>query len=183
VKAGAWTGGPYFFGSSSGYESTFATSTPNTPGYTSSSNCPGCNQDSIGGACTFVRADVDSFTGKWLGIFTLITPNLGYTGKLGDSSVHAIGITNSSQTFPVYAYGESAFDFAQLQTSAQDGRANLLPVLLWAQRDSTTTGFSLGDIPNVFFTNGVGNGFSNASEYALGAATYKMFPHFCVLKQ
>jgi hypothetical protein len=184
VKAGAWTGGPYFFGSSSGYWSTFAGSPANYPGYTSSSNCPGCNQDVWGGCCTFVRADVDSFTGKWICIYTGSAADQGFTGKLGDTSIKASTIGSANPNIPVYAYGDTALDFQQVQTSDQDGRANLLPVLLWALRDGTTTGFSpLGTIPNVFCTNGVGNGFSNASEYVLGAQTYKMFPHFCVVKQ
>ncbi|MGH9781684.1 MAG: hypothetical protein ACRD33_07665, partial [Candidatus Acidiferrales bacterium] len=66
----------------------------------------------------------------------------------------------------------------------QDGRANLLPILLWVLRDGTTTGFSpLGTIPNVFVSNGVGNGFSNASDYVIGAKTYRMFSNFAVAKQ
>jgi hypothetical protein len=83
----------------------------------------------------------------------------------------------------MYAQTDSNFEFQNLQTSAQDGRANLLPVYLWANRDGASTGFSLlGSLPIVFASNGVGNGFSNASEYAIGSDTYKMFPNFAVLK-
>jgi hypothetical protein len=84
---------------------------------------------------------------------------------------------------PVYAYSNAGTEFQFLQTSLQDGRANLLPILLWVLRDGGSTGRSLlGDIPNVFSTNAVGNGFSQASDYPLGGDTYKLFPHFAVKK-
>jgi hypothetical protein len=109
-------------------------------------------------------------------------PTKGYTGKLGDSSVYPNPDTIALKTFPTYGFSPTTeSDFWQLQTSALDGRANLLPILLWVLRDGTTTGFSLlGDIPNVFQSNGVGNGFSNAEEYLLGSDTYMMFPNFAV---
>lgn len=177
-QAGTFTGGAYFFGSSNGYQSTISSPSAGEPGYTTTSLCPGTNEDAYTFASTFVRADVDSFTGKWLSIGGPATSVLGYTGKLGASSVGAA----SGHTFPAYNNSGSQ-DFINLQTSEQDGRANLLPVLLWANRDSTTTGYSiLGSLPICFASNGVGNGFSNASEYSIGAATYKMFPNFAILK-
>jgi hypothetical protein len=183
-KAGSYTGGPYFFGPSSGYYTSFTFAGANTPGYTSSSECPFANMDQIGGGCGFVRADVDSWTGKWVGIFNATGgANQGFTGKEGDTSVHA---KNSAMktNFPVYAYSAVPYQFQSEQTSQQDGRANLLPIILWALRDGTTTGFSmLGTPPNIFATNAIGNGFSNADEYVLGATTYKLFPNFAVVKQ
>jgi hypothetical protein len=187
LKAGSYTGGPYFFGSSSGYYASYPYSGPNTPGYTSTSDCPGVNSDGIGAAPCFVRADVDAFTGKWIGIYgpgMNGSPNdQGFTGKGGDTSVR--GLTTSMKTnFPVYAYSHLPYHFEYEQTSELDGRVNLLPVILWVIRDSTTTGYSmLGTIPNVFVCNGVGNGFSNAEEYVLGSTTYKLFPNFAVVKQ
>src|ERR1700738_1969202 len=67
VKAGAWTGGPYFFGSASGYYTPYPSAPANYPGFTSSSDCPFINQDMLGNGCGFVRADVDTWTGKWVG--------------------------------------------------------------------------------------------------------------------
>lgn len=183
-KAGSYTGGAYFFGSSSGYYTSYGSAGANTPGFTSSSDCPGVTFDQIGGAPCFVRADVDSFTGKWIGIFGQNSgANQGDQGKHGESSVHAT--FGSMQTFfPVFAYSTANYQFQYEQTSQQDSRANLLPIFLWVNRDGTTTGYSLlGSIPNVFSTNGVGHGFSNADEYVIGSATYKMFPNFAVLKQ
>ena len=183
-KAGSYTGGAYFFGSSSGYYTSFTSAGSNVPGYTSTSDCPFVNGAQIGGGCGFVRADVDSWTGKWVGIWNSPSGNdQGFTGKQGDSSVCGTNRT-MKPNFPVYAYSQSATHFQYQQTSQQDGRANLLPLILWALRDGTTTGYSmLGTAPNIFSSNAVGNGFSNADEYVLGATTYKLFPGFAVVKQ
>jgi hypothetical protein len=182
VTAGTITGGAYFFGSACGYGAGTAAGA-NVAGYTSTSACPGTNADSLFAApVCWVRADVDSFTGKWISIGPSTTGIEGYTGKIGAGSVKAHGV-NTTLSVPSYAQSDGVGEFQALQTSAQDGRANLLPVYLWALRDSTTTGFSmLGSLPTVFFSNGVGNGFSNASEYAIGAQNYLMFPNFAVLK-
>lgn len=182
-KAGAYTGGAYFFGSSSGYFGTVAGPPVNWPGYTTTAVCPGVSVDVGGCPCTYVRADVDSFTSKWISVSNNGTGAQGFTGKTGDSSLlPPTGSPNAN--IPVYFLGGgSAAEFQFSQTSQQDGRANLLPVLLWVNRDGTSTGFSLlGSLPMVFYSNGVGNGFSNATEYAIGADTYKMFPNFAVLK-
>jgi hypothetical protein len=181
-KAGSYTGGAYFFGSTSGNYTSFTGSGANSPGFTSTSDCPFPRADQQGGGCGFVRADVDSWIGKWIGIVQ--AGNFGSTGKAGDTSICGKG-SSLSTNFPVYAYSSSiSSHFQNEQTSQQDGRANLLPLMLWALRDGTTTGFSmLGTVPNVFFTNGVGRGFSNVDEYLLGGTTYKMFPNFAVVKQ
>ncbi len=181
-KAGAWTGGPYFFGSTSGF---YLAATPpaGTPGFDLTADCPFPNSDFYGASCGFVRADVDSFVGKWIGITTSTGADDGYMGKAGDVSMRGMGRTMKTN-FPVYEYNDFAYQFQKEQTSAQDGRANLLPLILWVLRDGTTTGFSmLGTVPYVFFTNGVGNGFSAGDEYVIGSTTYKVFPNFAVVKQ
>lgn len=183
VKAGSFTGGPYFFGSTSGYYTSFTSAGAGTPGMTATADCPLVPLDGIAGGTGFVRADVDSFTGKWVGIDNASGADQGATSTPGDSSVRGT-FTTMKRNFPVYAYSSSAFEFEQQQVSAQDGRANLLPIILWARRDGTTTGFSmLGTVPNVVCTNAVGNGFANADEYSLGSDTWKIFPNFAVLKQ
>lgn len=183
-KAGSYTGGAYFFGSSSGFYTSDTFTGANVPGYTTTSDCPGVDTDAVGGCPCFVRADVDSFTGKWIGIFnTTSGPDQGSTGKRGETSVKQRD-NNLLPNYPVYANAQANYQFQYEQTSQQDSRANLLPILLWVLRDSTTTGYSLlGSIPNVFWSNGVGHGFSNADEYVIGSDTYKMFPNFAVLKQ
>jgi len=182
-KAGSYTGGPYFFGSSSGFYTSVTSAGAGVPGFTSSTDCPFVNGDGEGAGCGFVRADVDSWTGKWVGIWNSASGgDTGFTGKQGDSSVYGTNRVMKTN-YPVYAFAAGTPQFQNVQTSEQDGRANLLPLILWVLRDSTTTGFSmLGTAPNIFFTNAVGNGFSNADEYVLGGTTYKLFPHFCVVK-
>ena len=182
TKAGSWTGGPYFFGSTSGYGTTSGGGGA-SEGFNITSDCPFVRMDALNAACGFVRADVDTFTGKWLAISPTTNASYGYQGKVGDSSVR--GYANAMPVnFPVYAYSSYSYHFQYEQVSAQDGRANLLPILLWALRDGTTTGYSLlGTVPNVFVANAVGNGFSPADEYVLGGTTYKLFPNFAVVKQ
>lgn len=183
VTAGTITGGAYFFGSSSGFNGNTSSPGASTPGYTTTAPCPGVNGDNITDLSVFyVRADVDSFTGKWISGGPNLSANEGYTGKIGASSVRATGIA-STNSVPSYAQSDNATEFQALQTSAQDGRTNLLPVYLWANRDGTTTGFSLlGSLPTVFCSNGVGKGFSAASIYTIGSDNYIMFPNFAVLK-
>ena len=189
-KCGTWTGGPYFSGSSPCY--TFAATglPPNYWGYTGTSPCPGCAADYYFNIQVwYVRVDVDSFIGKWVSGDTTNTQGIyGYTGKFGRSSVAPSFGYGMPSDVPIYAQsggnqvqGQQS-DFQFTQTSALDSRANLLPVLLYAQRDNGQYSL-LGSIPNIFSTDGVGKGFSQASEYVLGTATYKMFPNFCVLKQ
>ena len=195
TKAGTWTGGPYFLGSTSGYWAGSNFGGAIVTGFTATSNCPGCVDDGVNGAngalasAAFVRCDVDSFTGKWITISDTATGSQGYTGRNGSSSVFgSVAPTASTVNYAgaPFVPGASPQQFQFMQTSAIDGRVNLLPVLWWVGRDgsgSQTGGFSLiGSLPTIFFSNGVGNGFAPAGEYAIGADTYKMFPNFAVLK-
>ena len=184
-KAGSWTGGPYFFGSTGGYNTSWTTGSANLAGLTSTTDCPFVGSDPGTTAVGFVRVDVDSFTGKWIAIATAAVnaANRGYQGKQGETSVRGLSVTMANN-FPVFGYNAYGYQFQNEQVSAQDGRANLLPILLWALRDATSTGFSLiGSVPNIFVSNAVGNGFSSADEYVLGGTTYKLFPNFAVVKQ
>jgi hypothetical protein len=189
LKSGSFTGGPYMFGSSGGYYTSYTFAGSNLPGYTSTSDCPGADADQIGSCPTFVRADVDSFTGKWLGIWVNSTSqDQGYQGKRGESSVKTTNVNPSPQnSYPVYCSSGSSsspFDFSESLTSVLDGRANLVPPLLWALRDGSTAGYTLlGKIPYVFETNAVGRGFAAGSDYTIGGTTYKLFPNFAVVKQ
>jgi len=186
AKCGSWTGGQYFFGSSSGHELGFNSITPPSPGYLTTTGCPGCFGDSSGGAIQncYVCADVDSFTGKWVGIGASIGATIGYTGKNGASPVlqAGAGVVSPPTQIPIYASSTAATQFQNRQVSQLDARANLLPVLLWAARD--VSGYSpLGQIPNVFWANATTQGFAPASVYSIGAADYMLFPNFGVLKQ
>jgi hypothetical protein len=106
---------------------------------------------------------------------------------LGFQSPGGGGLTTPQQhtQFPNYAQSYSATpgSFQHNQVSAQDGRANLLPCLLYVQRDGSGPGYSpLGTVPTIFVTSAVGQGFSPASDYVIGADTYTMFPYFAVKK-
>jgi hypothetical protein len=134
-----------------------------------------------------MRADIDSFTGKWIAISDNTGAGQGYTGKNGGSPI--FGGQGMRVEIPCYSdtANSASTRFQFKQTSQLDGRANLLPILLWGARD--VSGYSpLGTIPFIFYTNAIGNGYSNAQEITLGPTTYKLFPGannggFAVVKQ
>ena len=191
-KCGTWTGGPYFLASSCGESgANQSPPNPNEAGYNVTSLCPGAHDpDPLGGAAAFVRCDSDSFVGKWIPISDITDPNSGYTGRSGSSSVAGPNVppATSIARYAVGAYsaGSAPQPFQWMQTSALDGRVNLLPVLWWVGRDGSTAdagGFSLiGSLPTIFFSNGVGNGFVSGAIYTIGSDDYMMFPNFAVLK-
>lgn len=187
-KAGAWTGGMYFLGSSAGYYSPYQFFSANTPGFTKTSDCPGSLNDAEGAPAGFVLCDVDTWTGKWVTIGDSTSTQF-YTGRNGTTAV--IGQTAPSASIPRYAQNVFSIfanpqPFQFHQTSVLDGRANLLPVNWFAGRDGAsgnTGGFSLiGSLPMIFSATAVGSGFLPASDYVIGPDTYKVFPNFAVLK-
>lgn len=194
TKSGTWTGGMYFGASTGFVASAYQGYGAGNPGWTESSPCPGSHEDVQFYPNAFVRCDSDSFTGKWIAIGDNTGVQSGYTGRTGASSVYSSdqthGGTAPPTSIPRYAVfadtsSSNPHEFQFQQTSVLDGRVNLLPVLWWVARDpsSGSVGFSLiGSLPMIFFSNGVGNGFVPAGEYAIGGDTYKMFPNFAVLK-
>lgn len=178
TKAGAFTGGQYFYGSINIRE--LGTAGSASPGSTNgpSALCPGFNLDFASVFTMFLRADVDTFINNWVAMgFNTFAPS-GYNGKNGYSSV--VGLS-SSQPTDIIRYQDASFQLNQV--SQLNSQANLLPVLLWVARDGGGSSL-VGVIPNVFLTNGVNaGGFSKASIYALGAQNYMMFPNFAVVKQ
>jgi hypothetical protein len=190
-KCGTWTGGPYFLASSAGETAANGAPTPNEAGYNVTSFCPGAHDaDPTGGAAAFVRCDSDSFVGKWIPIGDVTDPNGGFTGRSGSSSVAGTNVVPATSIARYatgsYSAGSNPQPFQWMQTSALDGRVNLLPVLWWVGRDGSTYssgGFSLiGSLPTIFFSNGVGNGFVPGAIYTIGSDDYMMFPNFAVLK-
>jgi hypothetical protein len=177
AKTGTWTGGAYFFAAVGG--SNFGLSAP-APGSQLSAYCPGGDSDWGQDAAMFVRADVDSFAGKWLGVSPTTGLANGYTGKVAESSVYtSVPPSNSLARYK----GASGATFLQDRlTSVLHAEASLLPVLIWAARDSG--GYSLlGSLPFIFASNGVGNGFAAAEVYPFGSDNFTMFPNFAVKKQ
>lgn len=176
-KAGSWTGGMYFFSAWAGYWMGPGSQTDGGAGSSSvSAYCPFSYGDYKQCSSSFVRADVDSFIGKWLCMGAMTNPVHGYTGKYLMSPLS--GVIGSSTYIPTYD------TFRDRQTSAMNSQANLLPIRLYAIRD--TGGYSLtGDAPVVYWTNAVsgGYGYSAGSVHSIGADNYMMFPYFAVLKK
>jgi hypothetical protein len=184
---GAITGGDYFFAPWGPYfaHQNFGGSPHPGDAILLTANCPGIPLDPSTNSALFARVDVDSFTGKWVaGGPGLSTDEFGFTGKTGNSPIGGTGtgFTSSTQIPNYYSIFGAQGDFSS-QVSAQDGRVNLLPIVLYALRDGSGTGYSpFGSLPTIYFCSGVGSGFSAGEDYVIGADTYTVFPNFAVLK-
>lgn len=172
TKAGSWTGGGFFFGPISEY---YGYITSGEGSSAATALCPCSQSDANGYACAFVRADVDAFTSKWVGISKVQTGSVsGYTGKHGASSIE--GGSTCHDEIP-----QCSALFMARQTSSINSQANLIPIRIFAARDAG--GFSLiGTVPGIFAANATDNGFSKGEEILIGADTYKLFPNFAVKK-
>ena len=175
TKSGSWTGGPYFFAPVHGYsfasDSTSAAGAQNGP----TAKAPFVYSDSVFSAANaYVRADVDVFTGKWLGCTgSLSQPSGGYTGRNFVSEFR--GGTAVVTGIPTMEY------FVERSFSTMTSSATLVPIRVWAIRDSG--GYSLlGVVPNIFYSIATDKGFSAGTEITIGADTYKVFPNFAVRK-
>ena len=167
-KVGVWTGGEYFFGALAGYA--FRYTAAKTPGKDMHSDCPAAQNVH---AAALVRADVDTFIGKWLGVGSSTYPERGYTGMNAASSVVGDGKP------PVDIASYSGLD--SRATNQAVLTAALLPVKLWAPRPGS--GYSLlGDIPNVFFSSAANAPLSLqiGSVIKYGADEYALYPNFAV---
>jgi hypothetical protein len=163
VKIGTWTGGQYFGASLDVTQLSYIIAGNNIPGFAYSTYGPGV---CINFPAAYVRADVDAFTSKWIGIGRTTTVGNGYTGKVGSSNATAEDT------------GQNGLDIAFLidrGTSNLTGQSLLFPAVLTVVRDSP--GFSfLGSIPNAFITNACCRGFSAGSIYQWGTDNYMLFP-------
>jgi hypothetical protein len=168
--AGSITGGQYFFGSSSIYSAYDTAAFYEGHGLTARMPMSAGNYtDSI----SFVKCDVDTFTGKWLSGGSNTSGTLGYTGKIFNCAFPSS--SGPANEVPNY------YNFSDRQTSVLNSMANLLPQHVYAQRDGG--GYSIiGTVPHIFYTNAVGRGFAAGADYLLGADTYKIFTNFAVRK-
>lgn len=177
TKAGTVTGGWWFVGTV-GW--TYATSSSSAvEGITTTSACPGAYVNYIGTANGYIKADVDTFTGsgKWLSIGASTTGTYGYTGKRCFTPVK--GLNDPDAQIPGFGT-----NWQTRQTSDMTGRANRLPIHLWAERDAGAGGgvSLIGELPGVRFSNGVGKGYSSGQEVSDGVSAWKMFPNFAIRK-
>lgn len=172
-KAGAVTGGSFFFGQVSGYY--INQSGAQTIGYTANAQTP-CSHGDLWGfistassASAFVRADVDTFTGKWLGVcgnpvFNGFANANGYTGNQAASDIPGF-ITNVTGL-------PSQADLVSFTANAANGRGVLLPTNIHALRSAG--GYSLlGRVPNIFATSAL---YTPASIQTIGGFNYMAFP-------
>lgn len=163
-KIGAWTGGAYFGASLDVYQMSYSIAgNPSLAGCGMSTYGPAL---SLSAPMAYVRVDVDTFTGKWVGIGKTTSANIGYTGKVGGSSWSQ---ENSDQNGLDIAY------MIARGTSNLTAQSLLFPIVITAVRDSP--GFSLlGSLPNIFACNASAKGFANSSLYQWGSDNYRIFP-------
>lgn len=170
AKAGSWTGGAWFTGSCPWVWS--SNTGASIDGTLSTASCPGAFNNYINSATGYVRADVDTFTGKWL--FIGSAGGYGGTGKRVMTPIQ--GYQNPDSQIP--GYGTY---WQKRQTSDMSGIANLLPVTLWAERDGGGASL-LGSLPTIRYTNATSKGFVAGQEQTIGSNVWKFFPNFAVLK-
>jgi hypothetical protein len=171
LTAGALTGGgQYFYGSSSGYG--LALNSASTFNVTLTSFPPSA-WDAFQVTTCFVKVDVDTFTGKWIGMSTSTSGVQGYTGKTGSPAARCTATVPGN--FPNYNdYGARSFN-------SLNSQAVLLPLMLFVNRDAG--GYSLvGSIPNAFATVATQFGIAPATDLTLGPDTYRIFPNFAIKK-
>ena len=170
-KAGSWTGGAYFFGDKSSYASGAVGAYDSLNAY-----CPASHGAYNGGIAAFLRADVDTFTGKWLSIGSNESGGSdGYTGRRADSG-------QQGRDIPSDKIPRCAADFMARQTSSLNAQANLVPIRWYAKRDDG--GYSLlGRIPAIYASNAAAKGYAVGSTFAIGADTFMVFPNFVALKR
>lgn len=168
-KMGAWTGGPYFF-AANGIYCMSQDPTGAQPGAALSAECPGTNGDPVSTIypVTYVRIDVDSFTGKWVGIGTNTAVGQGYTGKIGYSCVPA-------NEMAINSGAPSYIGFMKRLTGQMTGQSLLLPVRFLVTRDTGGKSF-IGSLPTVFLCNACAKGFTPATLYQWGTDSYRVFP-------
>jgi hypothetical protein len=173
-KSGSFTGGSYFFGATNGFN--FANDSTTSFGAQNgvTARGPFMLGDLNAAASGYVRADVDAFTGKWLGCTTSTSqPSGGYTGK--NLATEYRGATAPPADIP------SREAMLERAVSTFNSQANLVPIRIWAARDAG--GYSLvGVVPGVFWTNATDRGYSSGTVLTLGADSYTIFPWFAVKK-
>ena len=169
-KAGVWTGGAYFFGDKS------TNASGSIPAYDSQNAwCPGSHSAYNGGVAAFVRADVDTFTGKWLSVGSDESDGYdGYTGRRADSD-------QEGRDIPTDKIPRCASAFMARQVSSLNAQANLVPIRWYAKRYDG--GYSLlGRLPAIYASNATAKGYAIGEEILIGGDTYKVFPNFVVKK-
>jgi len=152
---GVWTGGLFCFADCD------VSTASQADGRTAPT--PGADGGRVnGGPSLFVRADVDSYAGKFLANYIDSETTWGKSCASGVPSSHILN------DIP------SLYHLYPRLTSLLNAQAVLIPINIFAHRDGG--GYSLlGAIPNVFLCNAGGVGFGSGSVYVVGASRYMIF--------
>ena len=178
-KSGEYPGGEYFFAPVSGRGMLYAISTTSISSFGArlTAHCPCAFDGGAGGNESvqfFLRADVDSFTDKWLSS-SRNTNAQNYTGKNAVSSAPGLNI-------PPADIASYAGTWRRTVTEATMAVA-LLPLMLWAPRDAG--GYSLmGAVPGIYPTDAASDTRAGAVEpgtvIQYGEDEYVLYPNFAV---
>lgn len=180
-KGGVWTGGNYL-GASHGNNNCFiSAATFGTPRF----GPPGAMADGFS-IHTLLRADVDSFINKYIGLSTNIDPNV-QTGKSFSSTTSLLPKNDlgdpSSGVFGIEANG-LWYGSLRFRRSIVGNAAPLLPTYWVAKRDviNGVQMYSLlGVLPNIYQAETTG--FSPGTEWAARDGTvYVIFDGYAVTK-
>lgn len=175
-KSGAFTGGPYFFGTTHAYSFAIASAT-DAGSYTGpTSTAPFAHGDSPGGFFlpnVYVRADVDAFSG-WVGVTSQPTSSEGVTGKNASSPLK---VTSAAPPTDI----PFVDNWRKRTVSDLSGQINPWPAHLFVKRDAGGSSL-LGGVPHVFWTNATTRGYSAKDVYLIGADNYMLFPNFMLKK-
>lgn len=166
--AGSWTGGAYF---GSMAPSGTVNSSLDT-GAVIADAPPMLNNGFGQGVCAFVRADVDTYTNKWLLLSNYEFSDSTYQ-KYATNNVYLSSIINNWATIPLYIYLRSRL------YNMQDSRAVLLPMQIYVHRDQGGASF-LGTVPSVFLSSTHEHGMSIGQDTVIGSETFRQFNGFLV---
>lgn len=181
TKAGTLTGGAYFFASQPAAHGGTTTacmgddnnSAPPPMGMTQ----PYATNSSTDLGCAgFVKADVDAFTSKWIGLSCMgTTGSNGYTGKRGHTGIDLA--SPATQNPPTNIPG--FFDLGRRLVSTFNAQAVLVPIRMYVERDAGSWSL-IGRLPTLFLASAVGNGFGIRDPYVVNGKTFTLYPRFAV---
>lgn len=142
----------------------------------SSAFAPMSFSDGNSSCCSFVKADVDTGTGKWVYIGDKALGEF-----VGNNSTGRQGMSNQPGGQNPTSEIPTLLNMTNRTTSSATGQLTLLPIHLFALRDAA--GYSLlGSVPNVFACNAWSKGYSSGQTFTIGADTYVVFRD-CAIKK
>jgi hypothetical protein len=180
---------PYFFASSSAYMNTVKTYPADRYGLNLSALPPFSHADkdydSYGGGSryihsnAFVRVDAATFVDRWIGNGCRNTKGYGYTGRFMRNALNCHpGTQGEANEHQYLCY---RWLLHRTHQSAFAGGL-LLPFHSYVLTEPNARWAPIGFPPTVFWSEAVGEGFSQNEIYQVGGIDYMLFPHFAVRK-